>query len=394
MQSKEVFKLEKMLGVGSFGTTYRAFVTDEKLRRKWGDLVVIKIPHNKEKEKTLLQEFNINYRLSELNCENLVQYLGFEKFDDKYVMVMEFVDGESLRDLVGEIGHQHKLGVEETLGYIKQILKGLIEIHSCHIFHRDIKPDNILIARPSGIVKISDFGISTAIKSSELASTTSGTIVYMPKEILEGEGGAFYSDIYSLGVTFYEMITGRLPFEGVSYTELINNICHSEPAEPKKINNEINDRLNAIVMKALSKDIKERYKSAQEVLQEIQRYEMGADFEIGEAWDLFHQGKITLAGKKLHQLVKNEPNNPKVYLNLGDFYNNCQRHKEAIETYKKGIEKNPDFSLLYNHIALSLFQEGAKNQAIEYLNKAIELGLGEKLEKIARIILGKWKNNN
>jgi serine/threonine protein kinase len=394
MASQEVFKLDKMLGVGSFGTTYRAYVTDEKLKKKWGDLVVIKIPHNKAKEMILIQELNVNHRLSDLVSENLVKYLGFERFDDKYVMVMEYIDGESLRDKIGSIGHQRILHVPEALEITKQICRGLIEIHSCHIFHRDIKPDNIMISKPNNTVKISDFGISTVIKSSELASTTSGTIVYMPKELLKGKGGAFYSDIYSLGVTIYEMVTGQLPFEGDSLEELVNKICYSEPIEPKTINSEIDESLNSIIIKSLNKDLKKRYQSALEFLHAIERYEKGSDYDIEEAWGLFKQGKFVDSEKKFLHIFNSDPNNSKVYLNLGEFYNKCQRNKEAISIYKKGIEKNGKSALLLRDLALSLKREGKNEDAIENLGKAIELGLGERFESVAKILLEQWRRIN
>jgi serine/threonine-protein kinase len=394
MVSREIFKLDKMLGAGSFGTTYRAFVLDEKRKKKWGDLVVIKIPHNKEKEMTLIEELNLNHRLSDLKADNLVKYLGFERFDDKYVMVMEYIDGESLRAKIGGIGQQRQLSIDETLQIAKQICKGLIEIHSCHIFHRDIKPDNIMITRLDNIVKISDFGISTVIKSSELASTTSGTIVYMPKEILKGKGGAFYSDIYSLGVTIYEMITGQLPFEGESLDELISNICDKEPVSPREINADIDENLNSIILKALSKEFKNRYQSAQEFLQIIERYEMGSDYEIEEAWDFFKQGKYIDAEKKFNSILRSDPNNPKIYLNLGEFYNKCQRNKEAITIYRKGIEKCEKNSLLCRDLALSLNRDGKNGEAIEYLSKAITIGLDDRVSQVAKILLDKWKHIN
>jgi serine/threonine protein kinase len=394
METREIFKLDKMLGVGSFGTTYRAFVLDEKRKKKWGDLVVIKIPHNKEKEMTLIEELNLNHRLSDLKAENLVRYLGFERFDDKYVMVMEYIDGESLRDKIGGIGHQRQLPLNETLNIAKQICRGLIEIHSCHIFHRDIKPDNIMITNRDNVVKISDFGISTVIKSSELASTTSGTIVYMPKEILKGKGGAFYSDIYSLGVTIYEMLTGQLPFEGENYDELISNICDKEPVYPMQINCDVDEKLNSIILKSLSKEFKNRYQSAQEFLQVIERYEKGSDFEIEEAWELFKQGRYSEAEKKFNTVLRSDPDNGKIYLNIGEFYNKCQRNKEAILIYRKGIVKCEKNSLLYRDLSLSLNRDGKNAEAIEYLSKAISIGLDDRVSQIAMILLDKWKHIN
>lgn len=268
MDGKEVFKLVRKLGMDSFSTIYVANVIDEKRKRDWGEVVVIKIPYNRDKEKSLIQELNLNFRLSKIVSENLVKY-GFDLFDNKYVFVMEFVDGESLRSKIGEIGQQRQLDINEALDITKQICKGLSKIHDCRILHRDIQPYNIIITT-SKVAKISDFSKSTDLKSSELASTTIGMVAYMPKEIIKGDGGFFYSDIYSLGVTLYEMVTGELPFDGKSIIELLDLICESDPIPPNERNREINDTLNAIIMKVLSKNVNDRYQSASEFLQALE----------------------------------------------------------------------------------------------------------------------------
>lgn len=390
MADKVIFKLGKHLGTGTFGTTYLANVIDEKRKKEWGEVVVIKIPLNNDKEKILIQEVILNNKLSELTSDNLVKYLGFDKFDGKYVMVMEFIDGETLRAKIGEIDHQQRLEITEALDITKQICRGLIAIHGCRVFHRDIKPDNIMITK-NNIVKVGDFGISTAIKSSELASTTTGSLAYMPREILKGKGGFFYSDIYSLGVTLYEMITGELPFIGNNISELIDNICEGEPIPSKVRNKEIDDSLNNLIMKALDKTIEKRYQNAKEFLDAIEKYEKGSDYEIEEAWELFNNGQVTASEEKFKHIIKHDPANPKVYYNLGELYNRCQRNKEAISIYKKGIKVDSSFALLYRNLALSLSRECQKSEAKEYLLKAIKLGLDDKAKRHAEMLLEQWK---
>lgn len=390
MADKVIFKLGKHLGTGTFGTTYLASVIDEKRKKEWGEIVVIKIPLNNDKEKILIQEVILNNKLSELTSDNLVKYLGFDKFDGKYVMVMEFIDGETLRAKIGEIDHQQRLEITEALDITKQICRGLIAIHGCRVFHRDIKPDNIMITK-NNIVKVGDFGISTAIKSSELASTTTGSLAYMPREILKGKGGFFYSDIYSLGVTLYEMITGELPFIGNNISELIENICEGEPIPSKVRNKEIDDSLNNLIMKALDKTIENRYQNAKEFLDAIEKYEKGSDYEIEEAWELFNNGQVTASEEKFKHIIKLDPANPKVYYNLGELYNRCQRNKEAISIYKKGIKVDSSFALLYRNLALSLSRECQNSEAKEYLLKAIKIGLDDKAKRHAEMLLEQWK---
>lgn len=268
MDGKEVFKLDRMLGWGSFGTTYLANVIDEKRKRDWGEVVVIKIPHNRDKEKILIQELNLNFRLSETKSENLVKYLGFDLFDNIYVMVMEFIDGETLRSRIEGIEHQQQLEISEALNITRQICKGLIEIHRCRILHRGIQPDGVIISK-NNIIKIFDFGTCTSLEPYQLDKSVLGSFAYKARETLRGEGSSYNSDIYSLGVTLYEMITGELPFKGDTISEVLFNICESQPVPPIMKNNKISIYLNELIMKALSKNVNDRYQSASEFSQAL-----------------------------------------------------------------------------------------------------------------------------
>jgi serine/threonine protein kinase len=188
-----------------------------QLREDFGaDIVALKIPH-KDKERALRREVEmqavLHLRLKDIQAVNIVRYLGFAVFRGKMVMAMEFVEHGSLRDKLGKIGLQKRLPIEEALKIAEGALKGLAAIHQEHVFHRDIKPENILMSGHPP--KVTDFGISRMLDANELASTTSGTIFYMSPEILGPEGASFTSDIWSVGATLYEMVTGKLPFWGL-----------------------------------------------------------------------------------------------------------------------------------------------------------------------------------
>lgn len=399
---REIFKLIRFLGAGGFAQTHLAEVIDPKYRKQWGKEVVIKIPYDKEKEKVLIKELTINasfnLNLQKARSKYVVPYLDFATFDDRYVLVMEYIEGQALRNVIGSVGSQQPLNIEEALNIVEQACEGLVEIHKIHIFHRDIKPENILIAKKSQTAMLMDLGISTFLSSKDLASTTTGTLYYMPKELIDSEGGSFYSDIYSLGVTMYEMMTGTLPFIGDSIGATIDKIRNEMPVRPMDVNHDIDERLNRIILKAINRDLKERYSSAEEFLKSIRLYRRGIDEEdeyidkaLSEMHELFRLDKIKEAEKKIVALTKQYPQKPKCYLGLGEFYNRCQRYREAIKVFKKGLEIDSDSALFYRDMALSLHATGSHEKAIESLKRAIKLGMEQSLERHAVSLLKHWE---
>jgi serine/threonine protein kinase len=246
------------------------------LREKWGEKVVLKIPHDKEKEKILVNELIMNaslhFNLQMTKSKYVVPYLGHEEHNGLYVMVMKYIEGESLREYMGPINSQRLLTIDEALSIAEQVCEGLVEIHKFNIYHRDIKPENILIVKEDSRAMIMDLGISRFLSSVERASTTAGTIYYMPKELLGKEGGSFYSDIYSLGVTMYEMISGQLPFYGESIGEVIDNIRSQNPVPLVQLNPKVDALLSKIVLTAINREIKDRYAKAEDFLKAIKEY--------------------------------------------------------------------------------------------------------------------------
>lgn len=402
---KENFEVIKKLGEGAFAETFLVKVVNPKLVKDWGfDKVVIKVPKDKQKEKVLLKEIlnNVTLRatLDGIKEENVVKAINaVELYRDRYVMVMEYSPGQDLRSRMGAIGNGYIMNPDEALEIAKQICNGLIAIHKSKIFHRDIKPENILVC-DNGVIKIMDLGISKIISSVERASTTAGTLYYMPPEILqEGNGGSFYSDIYSLGVTMYEMITGRLPFIGGGIGEIVHKIETGRVASPKDVNTRIDAVLSDIIMKAMHVDPDQRFKSADELLTAIELYEKGenpesilGNDEILEARKLLHAEKLNEAKTRFESLVKKYPQNPHVFLYLGEIHSRCYSNEKAISVYRKGLSLHPEFGLLYRNLAICYSSQKEYSKAIESMKKAISKELNAKENSSAKKMIGIWEN--
>jgi serine/threonine-protein kinase len=249
------YKLIETKGSGTFGTVWLAEDT-------WmGKQVALKIPHNQKEDFTrLIAEPKL---LATLTHPNIVQILTVDKAENIFFMVMEYVDGQSLAQLMQDA----TLTVREVVDIVSQILSGVQYAHEKNVIHRDLKPGNILLTHDRK-VKISDFGTATmaqAVKGPGIG----GTLYYMAKEQVLGHPVPA-SDIYSVGVVLYEMVTGQLPFIDEVAMVLLNKILKDDPMPPRKINPNIPPRLEAIILKALQKEVSKRYQSAAEMKADLE----------------------------------------------------------------------------------------------------------------------------
>ncbi|HBA37595.1 MAG TPA: Stk1 family PASTA domain-containing Ser/Thr kinase, partial [Firmicutes bacterium] len=204
---------------------------------------------------------------SSLSHPNIVEVYDVGEDNGSYYIVMEYIEGKHLKELIKKRG---KLTLSEVIDIMSQVCDGLATAHDSYIIHRDIKPQNIMIL-DSGLVKITDFGIAMALNSTQLTQTNSvmGSVHYLPPEQASGKGSTMQSDIYSMGILMYELLTGTLPFRGENAVEIaLKQLKEPIPNLKTKIPDVPNSIVN-IVKRATAKNPKNRYTDAREMLDDI-----------------------------------------------------------------------------------------------------------------------------
>lgn len=204
-----------------------------------------------------------------LSHPNIVGIYDVGNENGSYYIVMEYIKGQTLKELIRSKG---TLGIENATNIAIQICYALDHAHKNHIVHRDIKSHNILI-RDDNSVKVTDFGIARAVSSSTITNTGNviGSVHYFSPEQARGGYTDEKSDIYSLGVVMYEMITGRLPFEGESPIAVALKHIQEEPVTPSKVNSRVPKAIEAIILKCMEKEVSKRYNSASEIINDLRQ---------------------------------------------------------------------------------------------------------------------------
>ncbi len=200
---------------------------------------------------------------SSLSHPNIVEMYDVGEDNGTYYIVMEYVEGMTLKQLIKKKG---ALSLSEAIDIMLQITDGIKEAHDSYIIHRDLKPQNILI-QENGEIKITDFGIAMALNSTQLTQTNSvmGSVHYLPPEQASGKGATIKSDIYSMGILFYELLTGKLPFKGENAVEIALKQMKSDIPSVRKVNESIPQSVENIILKSTAKNQKNRYENAKEM---------------------------------------------------------------------------------------------------------------------------------
>ena len=261
------YEILELIGVGGMAKVYKARC--HRLNR----LVAVKILRDDlAHDEDLRRRFNAESQaVAMLSHPNIVAVYDVSRSDENNYIVMELIDGISLKQYMQKKGN--KLNWREALHFITQIVKALGHAHSRGIIHRDIKPHNVMVLR-DGSVKVADFGIArlTNAGSSTLTKDTLGSVHYISPEQARGSHIDARSDLYSAGVVLYEMITGRLPFEGDTPVSVAIQHINSVPLSPRDLDPELPEALETITMKAMASNVDKRYISADAMLADLEEF--------------------------------------------------------------------------------------------------------------------------
>ena len=257
------YQILKSIGEGGMANVYLAY--DTILERN----VAVKVLRGDlaTDEKFVRRFQREALQASSLNNENIVEVYDVGEDHGEYYIVMEYIEGKQLKTLLKKRG---KLTVPEVVDIMLQVTSGLSVAHDSYIIHRDIKPQNIMILE-NGLVKLTDFGIAVAMNSTQLTQTNSvmGSVHYLPPEQACGKGATLQSDIYSLGILMFELLTGKLPYRGENAVEIALKHLKEPLPSIRTILPDLPQSIENIIMKATAKNPKNRYADAREMHEDL-----------------------------------------------------------------------------------------------------------------------------
>ena len=257
------YQIIKTIGEGGMANVYLAYDTilDRNVAVKVlrGDLA------NDEKFVRRFQREALS--ASSLSHPNIVEVYDVGEDNGLYYIVMEYIEGKHLKQLLKKRG---SLTIREVVDIMSQLTDGMSAAHDSYIIHRDIKPQNIMILE-NGLIKITDFGIAMALNATQLTQTNSvmGSVHYLPPEQACGKGATIQSDVYSMGILMYELLTGSVPYKGENAVEIALKHIKEELPSVKEKNNDIPNSVANIVKRSTAKNLKNRYLDAREMNEDL-----------------------------------------------------------------------------------------------------------------------------
>lgn len=268
------YELVEKLGEGGMATVYKARC---KILNRYVSVKILKPEYSSDEE--FLKKFKREATaVASLSDNNIVNVYDVGSEGDINYIVMEYVEGKSLKEILNEKG---KLTTNQALAIAIQIGKALEHAHKNNIIHRDIKPHNVLVT-PEGVVKVADFGIAKSTDSATITNSSKvlGSAHYFSPEQAKGNVVDNRTDIYSLGIVLYELVTGRVPFDAESPVSVALKHIQEPPVPPKELNEAIPDALNKLIMKAIEKEPFRRYQNVSDMVADMKAIQQNKDLRI------------------------------------------------------------------------------------------------------------------
>ncbi len=320
------YEIIEKVGNGGMATVYKA---EDKVLKRYVAVKILRDEFTTDEE--FIKRFEVEAQsAARLTHPNIVSIYDVGVEDNLYYIVMELIQGKTLKEIIVE--EKGPLPWKWSVNVAIQIASALEMAHKNNIIHRDIKPHNIIITE-DGIAKVTDFGIAKAVSNSTITAfgTTIGSVHYFSPEHARGGYTDAKSDLYSLGVVMYEMVTGRVPFDADTPVSVALKHMQEEPEEPIEINPNLPVAVNKIIMKALKKDVTLRYQTASDMLGDLRRALKNPNGDFVEE-------------KDYDNTAKTQKINTDLYGNIDD----------GSEQNRKGKKEGKLKRFIKNHKALSI----------------------------------------
>jgi serine/threonine protein kinase/Flp pilus assembly protein TadD len=368
------YQVIEELGHGGMGRVYKVFDTDikEKIALK---LLRPEIALDKETVERFSNELKLARKISH---RNVCRMFDLGKAEGTTFITMEFVPGEDLKKFIRKSG---QLGAGRAVSIAKQICEGLAEAHHLGVVHRDLKPQNIMVDE-DGNARIMDFGIARSLRGKGItgAGVMIGTPEYMSPEQVEGKDVDQRSDIYSLGVILFEMVTGHVPFEGDTPFTIGVKHKSERPRNPRELNTQLPEELSRVILRCLEKDKVKRYQTAEELRTDLEKVEQGLPTteRIIAPKKSFTSREITV---KFNLRKLAVPLSAVIVLAAA-----------AVVLWKiLPHKKAPAAPKIENSIAVISFENHTGDKAFDYLQKAIPDLLITSLERESGLYVATWE---
>jgi len=335
------YEMKELIATGGMAAIYKA------IQISTGQTVAIKILHGHlAQDKDFITRFEREARAAaDLKHDSIIDIIGYGHAEGVYYIAMQYVDGKSLKDLINSVKF---IPHDVALAIVYEICQGIEHAHQKGVVHRDIKPANILISN-AGTVKITDFGLAQAqdLTSITVTGAIVGTPAYMSPEQAAGKRIDIRSDIFSLGVVTYEMMTGTKPFQGESYSSVIHAILTTPAPKPVEANPIVSEEISAIIERMIHKDVDKRYQNITQISDDIYAYFKEQNVEVpSKRIAEFMKEPQRIAQNMMQQIKEKCMKRGLYYTTLGK-----TNIDDAIKEFEKVRYIDPDDGQANSHLA-------------------------------------------